>query len=167
MPLDEELQYWVGRSGQTFGPYSAGEVRDYVRSGNIAPSDYLRSDRDTDWRTVAEVMGLAAPPPMPGAGSNVGTLSRAGQATADTLAVWSLVLAGVSVLCCGIFASVPGAIVAMMALRRPPESARTLAMIGLIANVLATILGIVLIFLGPMIANAILRNMGMPPGGGF
>lgn len=36
-----EMEYIVSRGSQTFGPYNEAEVREYVSTGNIAPTDIV------------------------------------------------------------------------------------------------------------------------------
>ncbi|MDZ4830216.1 MAG: GYF domain-containing protein [Phycisphaerae bacterium] len=163
MPLDPALQYWIARSQQTFGPYSPAEVEQYLRSGNILPTDYFRSETDTEWTTVAQALGIALPPPTAaGAAGHFGGASDS-EGPARSMAVTSLILAGVGFLCCGLFVSIPGIVIAAIAMKRPPASARPLAIWGLVANIIVTIISIALIFIGPIIMQAILG--GMTPNG--
>ena len=177
MPLDPNLQYWIARSQQTFGPYSLVEIDRYVRSGNILPSDYLRSEHDAEWTTVGLALGIAAPPPIASAsafGTAYGTgagngssgtydAGSVGQGSAHSLAVTAFILAGLGLVCCSIFTSIPGIVIAAIAMNRPPASARTMAVWALVVNILVTIFSIISFFLFPILLKSLLS--GMNPGG--
>ncbi|MBL9147835.1 MAG: DUF4339 domain-containing protein [Phycisphaerae bacterium] len=135
MSLDENVQYWVGRDGQTFGPYSAAEVREYLRTGHVVATDYLRGERDTEWTTIAAALGLSAAPPRP--------MTTAPQASGNSkdfmYAVWGLVLGVLGLFCCGFFTAVPGIFLSRIAMKSTDERSHQLGLVGVIVNVLAII----------------------------
>src|ERR1700751_5235434 len=56
------MTYQVSRNGQMYGPYTLDDLRRYVASGNILPTDMAKSDEMTDWVPVAQILGAAAGP---------------------------------------------------------------------------------------------------------
>ena len=38
------MQVYVSKGGQQYGPYTVGEVRQYVEAGNFAPTDHACCD---------------------------------------------------------------------------------------------------------------------------
>lgn len=54
------MTYRVARSGQTFGPYTETEIRQYIASGNIGMSDLVQAESSGDWVPVLELF-----PPIP------------------------------------------------------------------------------------------------------
>lgn len=66
------MTYRVARGGQVFGPYSEGEVRQYIASGNIGPTDRIQLENG-EWAPVTNLFPMqeprpiaAAPMPVPG-----------------------------------------------------------------------------------------------------
>jgi hypothetical protein len=59
------MTYRIARSGQTFGPYTEAEVRQYIASGNIGGSDLVQAEGSGDWVPVMSVFPLATVPPSP------------------------------------------------------------------------------------------------------
>lgn len=51
------MLYHVTRNGQNYGPYTIEDLKRYVASGNILPSDMAKSDDMADWVPVAHVLG--------------------------------------------------------------------------------------------------------------
>jgi len=71
MPLSNDTRYWIARGKQSFGPYTAAQVREYVQAGNILASDMTRGENDPAWVSVSVALGLGAPP-APTGGSGYG-----------------------------------------------------------------------------------------------
>jgi len=65
------MEYRIARDGQTFGPYTEDELRQYLASGNIVESDLARSDAMTDWQPLRKVLPKQKKPKR-------GTLNPAG-----------------------------------------------------------------------------------------
>ncbi|MGH9596016.1 MAG: DUF4339 domain-containing protein, partial [Edaphobacter sp.] len=61
------MNYQVSRNGQMYGPYTLEDLRRYVASGNVLPTDMARSEDMPDWLPVAQILGTpgtaAAPTP--------------------------------------------------------------------------------------------------------
>ncbi len=64
------MTYRIARSGQTFGPYTEGEIRQYLVSGNIGLTDMVQREGTVVWVPVLEMFPLAtaaaAPISVPG-----------------------------------------------------------------------------------------------------
>jgi len=59
------MLYHVSRNGQNYGPYTLEDLRKYVASGNITPTDMAKSDDMPDWVPVSQILGMsAAAPPI-------------------------------------------------------------------------------------------------------
>jgi GYF domain 2 len=54
------MSYQVSRNGQMYGPYTLEDLRRYVASGNVLPTDMVKSEEMADWVPVSQVLG--APP---------------------------------------------------------------------------------------------------------
>ena len=67
------MLYHATRNGQTYGPYTLDDLRRYVASGNVLPTDLAKSDDMAEWLPVAQVLGTVTPPVAAGpyAGSPV------------------------------------------------------------------------------------------------
>lgn len=65
------MHYHVARNGQVYGPYTLEDLRRYVASGHVLPSDSVKSDERPDWISVSALLGdstfssAAAQPGMP------------------------------------------------------------------------------------------------------
>lgn len=57
------MTYRIARNGQTFGPYTDGEIRQYLASGNIGLSDLVQAEGSAEWVPVLELFPLATVPP--------------------------------------------------------------------------------------------------------
>jgi len=57
------MLYHVSRNGQNYGPYTLEDLRRYVASGNVLPTDMAKSDDMPEWAPVSQILGMA-----PGAG---------------------------------------------------------------------------------------------------
>jgi hypothetical protein len=57
------MTYQVSRNGQMYGPYTLEDLRRYVASGNVLPTDLAKSEEMADWLPVAQILGQ--PPGQP------------------------------------------------------------------------------------------------------
>lgn len=57
------MTYRIARNGQTFGPYTDAEIRQYIASGNIGYSDYVQVEGTGDWVPVLQLFPLSTVPP--------------------------------------------------------------------------------------------------------
>ena len=51
------MMYQVSRNGQLYGPYSLVDLRRYVESGNVLPSDMAKSEEMPEWVPVGQLLG--------------------------------------------------------------------------------------------------------------
>lgn len=56
------MTYQVSRNGQMYGPYTLEDLRRYVESGNVLPTDMARSDEAAEWVPVAQILGMESAP---------------------------------------------------------------------------------------------------------
>ena len=59
------MTYRIARSGQTFGPYTEVEIRQYLASGNIGLTDLVQAENSGEWVPVLELFPLATVRPTP------------------------------------------------------------------------------------------------------
>ena len=57
------MLYHVSRNGQNYGPYTLEDLKKYVASGNVLPTDHAKSDGMPDWVPVSQVLGTASAVP--------------------------------------------------------------------------------------------------------
>lgn len=51
------MQYHIARDGQTYGPYTLDDLRRYVASGNVLPTDMAKGEDTPDWVPVSQLLG--------------------------------------------------------------------------------------------------------------
>ncbi|WP_158793145.1 DUF4339 domain-containing protein [Granulicella sp. L60] len=54
------MNYQVSRNGQIYGPYTLEDLRRYVASGNVLPTDMAKSEEMSEWLPVAQILGAPA-----------------------------------------------------------------------------------------------------------
>jgi len=74
------MPYQISREGQLYGPYTLEDLRRYIESGNILPTDFAKSEEMTDWIPVSQILSSASP----GASTPISTPIVAAQAYATT-----------------------------------------------------------------------------------
>ena len=52
------MQVYVSKGGQQYGPFTVGQPRQYVETGNFAPTDHACCD-GANWVTIAQGPGFA------------------------------------------------------------------------------------------------------------
>jgi len=67
-PADPDSRYefaarniYLGRDGQTLGPYSDQQLRKFLAEGRVADNDLVWREGKPDWRPVSEVVAALAP----------------------------------------------------------------------------------------------------------
>lgn len=60
------MLYHISRSGQNYGPYTIEDLKRYVASGNVLPTDLAKSDDMQEWVPVSQILGIASPAFVPG-----------------------------------------------------------------------------------------------------
>ncbi len=74
------MVYQLSRGGQSYGPYSIDDLRRYLAAGNVLSTDLVKTESETDWVTVAQLLkGSAAAP------SILESLRAAGRPAAETM----------------------------------------------------------------------------------
>lgn len=62
------MQFYVTRDGQTYGPYTVAEAREYLANGRMTYSDLVKITDNDNWipaSTVPELAGVLPPLPAP------------------------------------------------------------------------------------------------------
>jgi hypothetical protein len=63
------MNLYLSREGQTFGPYTIDQAREYLTAGQFLPNDYALLEGQTEWKSLGELLGSetvqAAPEPTP------------------------------------------------------------------------------------------------------
>ncbi len=59
------MTYRIARGGQTFGPYTDAEIRQYITSGNIGMSDMAMAEGSGEWVLVQHLFPLTTIPVPP------------------------------------------------------------------------------------------------------
>ena len=143
-----------GGDGNEYGPVSADTLRAWVNQGRANSQTFVLAEGATEWKTLSthpEFAPLFAPPP-PGLTSAIGG-SPIGPARTSGMAVWSLVL-GILSLICGfltLLSAPTGLILGLVALSKIKNSEGRLAGRGL-ALAGAIISGVAILFIPVMAA---------------
>lgn len=60
-------QYKISREGRQYGPYTAEDIRKYLSSGDLVPSDFVWNEDSARWAPINDLIGErpATPPPPP------------------------------------------------------------------------------------------------------
>src|ERR1700722_12141517 len=63
-PISQEfcMTYQVSRNGQMYGPYALDDLKRYVASGNILPTDLAKSEEMPEWVPVSQILGTSSVP---------------------------------------------------------------------------------------------------------
>src|SRR5438105_4766602 len=147
----------IGGDGKTYGPIDLEQLKQWAADGRVNPQTGVQEGGAAEWKTAAQIPELAAlwqggatqqgsvPPPIPPVGPGG---PRSG------LAVTSLVLGVLSVVCFGILAGIPAIICGHVARGR---AKRQPAQYGGAGQALAgLVLGYVSIFITLVILPAML-----------
>ncbi len=54
------MNYYIRRGNQEFGPYTEADLRNYVASGNIHPSELARAEGSAQLVAVSSLLGMPA-----------------------------------------------------------------------------------------------------------
>ncbi|MDE1155396.1 MAG: DUF4339 domain-containing protein [Acidobacteriaceae bacterium] len=109
------MSYRIARDGQTFGPYNEEEVRRYLASGNILPTDLIQQEGSAEWFAVSVLF----PPQVPPVGPYPGGVPRLFPDPPD-FPWWAVLL--LTVATAGIFAVIWGIVQAGWLKRVNPSS---------------------------------------------
>jgi hypothetical protein len=50
------MEYRIARDGQTYGPYTEAELREYLASGNLVETDLARTETMDKWLPLRKVL---------------------------------------------------------------------------------------------------------------
>lgn len=56
------MNLYLSRDGQTFGPYSVEQAREYLSSGQFLEQDFALFEGQTDWQPLAQLLAFAPVP---------------------------------------------------------------------------------------------------------
>ena len=59
------MNIFVSRDGQTFGPYSLEQAKQYLDAGQLLPSDFALMEGQSEWKSLTEVLDVQTPVPNP------------------------------------------------------------------------------------------------------
>ncbi len=72
------MHYQLTRNGQSYGPYTLDDLRRYLASGNVLPTDLVKNDDMPEWLPVSQVLaGSASPGPETALPADAGVPSSA------------------------------------------------------------------------------------------
>lgn len=52
------MNIYVSRDGETFGPYSDEQARQFLLSGQLLGSDYALYEGESEWKTLGDLLGV-------------------------------------------------------------------------------------------------------------
>ena len=52
------MNVYVSRDGETFGPYSDEQARQFLLSGQLLGSDYALYEGESEWKTLGDLLGV-------------------------------------------------------------------------------------------------------------
>ncbi len=163
------MEWYYSNNGQQAGPVSEEQLAELFRNGTVKPSDLVWNETMTEWTPIGKVDAFAvpapelptaappapvdSPPTLPAApplaaapGAYSPHLGAAPQKT-DGLAITSLVLGILSMICCGIVTGIPAVICGHIAIGRmkkdPNLQGKGLAMAGLIIGYLGIVVSVI------------------------
>jgi hypothetical protein len=154
----------LGQDGKEYGPVSAEVVRQWVAEGRINAQTQVQASGSTEWVAIAQVPELsgsfASAAASPGAGPAPLRAAVGASQPRQGLAITSLVLGILSMVCFGLFAGIPAVICGHIArgrVKRAPAQygGGGLALAGLITGYLGIVFTFILagLFL-PALARA-------------
>ena len=56
------MNLYVSREGQTFGPYTIEQAREYLEQGQLLSTDYAMAQGDSEWKTLNLGSDASVPP---------------------------------------------------------------------------------------------------------
>ena len=51
------MNVFVSRDGQTFGPYTVDQARQYLQAGQLLATDFGLHEGESEWKNLAELLG--------------------------------------------------------------------------------------------------------------
>jgi hypothetical protein len=138
----------IGADGKQYGPISLGQMRQWIADGRVNAQTRVQADGAADWKTAADFpeLGFAPTESIPGAGQ-ASSPSLVGQTPAKQqgLAITSLVLGLLSLVCFGFLAGIPAVICGHLARARARQlpgqhGGAGLALAGLITGYVGVVM---------------------------
>ncbi len=172
--------YYISAANKAEGPVSAEQLQELLAAGTISSATQIAPVGAQEWQPLNTVISsapnpgtpLAPPPPQPSPFAQTFSAPAYQPATTpanDPLAITSLVLAILSILCGGPFFSIPaiicGHIARSRARERAPSPGDGLALAGLWVGYVSLVLSILvfLVYIG-IFAAAAASSSGLPTG---
>ena len=115
------MNYQVSRNGQMYGPYTVEDLRRYVTSGNVLPTDLAKAEEMAEWLPVGQILGLPEAPSAVYAAPMSGTAVAIEQFPDPPNLNWGLELV-LGLVTCGMFVVVWNLVIAAWAKRVQPAS---------------------------------------------
>ncbi len=153
----------VNRAGTTLGTFSDQEVRDSLGSGRFQGTDLAWKEGMAAWQPLSQfaefadvqpAAGATITPPVPPAPIGEATMIAQpvpASAKTEPLAIWSLVLGILGLVCCGFVLGIPAVICGHLALGKlkkdPGLQGKGMATAGLIIGYLAIAFWVVYVVL--------------------
>ena len=150
----------VNRGATSLGAFPEEEVREGLKTGRFVPTDLGWREGMESWKALSQFPDLggeaatAPPPPQVSVTSTTSSTIPAASAPAgktEPLAIWSLVLSVLSLICCGFVLGIPGVICGHLAKiqKEPQLQGRGLATAGLVIGYVAIALWLIyVVFFG-------------------
>ena len=58
------MKLFVSRNGQTFGPYSLGQAKDFLAANQLLSTDYALIEGTNEWKTLQDIIDHTEKPPI-------------------------------------------------------------------------------------------------------
>jgi hypothetical protein len=149
----------IGADGKQYGPVSLGQMQQWIKEGRINAKSRVQAAGAADWKTAAEFpeLGLGTAGGGPSVGPTAPPLPASQPAAPQSgLAITSLVLGILSLVCFGVLAGIPAIICGHIARAR---SRRYPAVYGGAGLALA---GLIMGYVGVVITLVVLPAMLLP-----
>ena len=149
----------IGADGKQYGPVSLAQMQQWIKEGRINAKSRVQAAGAADWKTAADFpeFGLGTAGGGPGTGPEVPPLPSGQPAAQQSgLAITSLVLGILSLVCFGVLAGIPAIICGHMARAR---ARRYPAVYGGAGMALA---GLIMGYVGVVVTLVVLPAMLLP-----
>lgn len=173
----------ISRGANSLGAFPEEEVREGLRTGRFTLTDLGWRDGMPSWKPLSQFPELggepsppapstaaaqaapSAPPPQSAAAPTTVSPVPTSVAKTEPLAIWSLVLSVLSLVCCGFILGIPAVICGHLALskfqREPHLQGKGLAIAGLVIGYVAVAFWLIyVVFFGGLTALRELTHAG-------
>jgi len=140
------MKWFYAKDGQQVGPMEFSELQNLRASGQISDDTLVWQQGTANWVKFSEALNL----PAPGAsGEPIPVLSPTPVVQTNALAITSLVLGIISLICCGVLTGAAAAICGHIAISQikanPAQGGRGMALAGLIMGYIGLAISILMI----------------------